>query len=294
METSMIGHTAATWLERLHHQLGLGLRSRGWSQAKIADILGTTQSTVSRQYHRDAPAMGPSADEVMVDGWANELANALDQNGEDVRVLRQRFIVELQLSGNQTLRYDKSLTGTDLTGDQADLALLRRLEWARGRLDPERLLSWIPAVGFNLAACAEQATSTDEVAAYPGKITVVDGALKHHSTPAMGASKSLASLLMDVRAHDPERTAVLNLRAPSNAQGPRMDIIDRALSALEWNVSEAPRGVLDGREGSIDVVLDKGGYGWEPGLYVFGHHPLDVVDRANRLMAVLHVTEATA
>ncbi len=290
----MIGHTAATWLERLHHQLGLGLRSRGWSQAKIADILGTTQSTVSRQYHRDAPAMGPSADEVMVDGWANELANALDQNGEDVRVLRQRFIVELQLSGNQTLRYDKSLTGTDLTGDQADLALLRRLEWARGRLDPERLLSWIPAVGFNLAACAEQATSTDEVAAYPGKITVVDGALKHHSTPAMGASKSLASLLMDVRAHDPERTAVLNLRAPSNAQGPRMDIIDRALSALEWNVSEAPRGVLDGREGSIDVVLDKGGYGWEPGLYVFGHHPLDVVDRANRLMAVLHVTEATA
>jgi len=290
----MIGHTASTWLERLHHQLGLGLRSRGWSQAKIADILGTTQSTVSRQYHRDAPAMGPSADEVMVDGWANELANALDQNGEDVRVLRQRFIVELQLSGNQTLRYDKSLTGTDLTGDQADLALLRRLEWARGRLDPERLLSWIPAVGFNLAACAEQATSTDEVAAYPGKITVVDGALKHHSTPAMGASKSLASLLMDVRAHDPERTAVLNLRAPSNAQGPRMDIIDRALSALEWNVSEAPRGVLDGREGSIDVVLDKGGYGWEPGLYVFGHHPLDVVDRANRLMAVLHVTEATA
>ncbi len=290
----MLGHTAATWLERLHHQLGLGLRSRGWSQANIADILGTTQSTVSRQYHRDAPTMGPSADEVMIDGWANELANALDQNGEDVRVLRQRFIVEVQLSGNQTLRYDKSLTGTDLTGDQADLALLRRLEWARGRLDPARLLNWIPAVGFNLAACAEEASSTEEVAAYPGKITVVDGALKHHSTPAMGASKSLASLLMDVRAYDAERTAVLNLRAPSNEQGPRMDIIDRALGALEWNVSEAPRGVLEGREGPIDVVLDRGGYGWEPGLYVLGHHPLDVVDRANRLMAVLHVTEATA
>ena len=52
--------------------------------------------------------------------------------------------------------------------------------------------------------------------------------------------------------------------------------------------------MLEGREGPIDVVLDRGGYGWEPGLYVFGHHPLDVVDRANRLMAVLHVTEATA
>ena len=290
----MLGQTAATWLERLHHQLGLGLRSRGWSQAHIADILGTTQSTVSRQYHRDAPVMGPSADEVVVDGWANELANALDHIGEDARVLRQRFIVEFQLSGNQTLRYDKSLTGMDLTGDQADLALLRRLEWARGRLDPARLMNWIPAVGFNLAACPEDASSAEEVAAYPGKITVVDGALKHHSTPAMGASKSLAGLLMDVRGLDPERTAVLNLRAPADEQGPRMDIIDRALNALEWNVAEAPRGVLNGNEGPVDVVLDRGGYGWEPGLYVLGHHPLDVVDRANRLMAVLHVTEATA
>ena len=290
----MIGETAATWLERLHHQIGLGLRSRGWSQANIAGILGTTQSTVSRQYHRDAPEMGPSADEVMIDGWANELANSLDLNGEDVRVLRQRFSVELQLSGNQTLRYDKVLTGADLTGDQADLALLRRLEWARGRLDPVRLLDWIPAVGFNLAACAEHATSTEEVAAYPGKITVVDGALKHHSTPSMGASKSLAGLLMDVRTFDPERTAVLNLRAPAHADGPRMDIINRALNALEWSVAEAPRGVLTGHEGPIDVVLDKGGYGWEPGLYVIGHHPLDVVDRANRLMTVLQVTEATA
>ena len=290
----MLGQTAATWLERLHHQLGLGLRSRGWSQANIADILGTTQSTVSRQYHRDAPEMGPSADEVVVDGWANELANALDQAGEDARVLRQRFIVEIQLSGNQTVRYDKSLTGMDLTGDQADLALLRRLEWARGRLDPARLMDWIPAVGFNLAACPEHATTQDEVAAYPGKITVVDGVLKHHSTPAMGASKSLAGLLMDVRHLDPERTAVLNLRAPADEQGPRMDIIDRALNALEWNVAEAPRGVLSGDQGPVDVVLDRGGYGWEPGLYVLGHHPLDVVDRANRLMAVLHVTEATA
>jgi predicted fused transcriptional regulator/phosphomethylpyrimidine kinase len=238
--------------------------------------------------------MGPSADEVVVDGWANELANALDHVGEDARVLRQRFIVEFQLSGNQTLRYDKSLTGMDLTGDQADLALLRRLEWARGRLDPARLMDWIPAVGFNLAACPDDATSAEEVAAYPGKITVVDGALKHHSTPAMGASKSLAGLLMGVRELDPERTAVLNLRAPANEQGPRMDIIDRALNALEWNVAEAPRGVLNGNEGPVDVVLDRGGYGWEPGLYVLGHHPLDVVDRANRLMAVLHVTEATA
>ena len=158
----MLGTTAATWLERLHHQVGLGLRARGWPQASIAEVLGTTQSTISRQYHRDAPAMGPSSDEVMVDGWANEIATALHQHGEDVRVLRQRFIVEIQLSGNHTLRYDKSLTGTDLSDDQADLALLRRLEWARGRLDPAHIIPWMPAVGFNLAACADHAADLQQ------------------------------------------------------------------------------------------------------------------------------------
>ena len=290
----MIGETAATWLERLHHQVGLGLRARGWSQSSIASILGTTQSTISRQYHREAPIMGPSADEVMIDGWANELATSLHQFGEEVEVLRQRFIVEIQLSGNQTLRYDKSLTGTDLSVDQADLALLRRLEWARGRLDAAHLIPWIPAVGFNLAACSEHAMEVDEVAAYPGKITVLNGALKHHSTPMMGASSSLAALLMDVRDQDPDRTAILNLRAPANDDGLRRTVIDRVVSALGWSMVEAPRGRLQDGVGEIDLVLDTGGFGWEPGLYVLGHHPLDVVDRANRLIAVLKVTEAAA
>ncbi len=290
----MLGTTAATWLERLHHQVGLGLRARGWPQASIAEVLGTTQSTISRQYHRDAPAMGPSSDEVMIDGWANEIATALHQHGEDVRVLRQRFIVEIQLSGNHTLRYDKSLTGTDLSDDQADLALLRRLEWARGRLDPAHIIPWMPAVGFNLAACADHATDVDEVAAYPGKITALDGALKHHGTPAMGASSSLARLLMDVRDLDPDRTAILNLRAPASADGVLRAVIDRCVAALNWSMVEAPRGVLKGGFGDVDLVLDEGGFGWEPGLYVCGHHPLDVVDRANRLIAVLKVTEGSA
>jgi len=57
---------------------------------------------------------------------------------------------------------------------------------------------------------------------------------------------------------------------------------------------EAPRGVLKGGFGDVDLVLDEGGFGWEPGLYVCGHHPLDVVDRANRLIAVLKVTEGSA
>ena len=72
-----------------------------------------------------------------------------------------------------------------------------------------------------------------------------------------------------------------------------MDIIDRALGALEWNVSEAPRGVLEG-ERAPSMWCWTGAATAGNRACTFGHHPLDVVDRANRLMAVLHVTEATA
>ncbi len=51
----MLGQDGAVWLERLHMQLARNLRSSDWSQAEIADILGTTQSTVSRMAHRELP-----------------------------------------------------------------------------------------------------------------------------------------------------------------------------------------------------------------------------------------------
>ena len=60
-----------------------------------------------------------------------------------------------------------------------------------------------------------------------------------------------------------------------------MDIIDRALGALEWNVSEH-RGVLEGRRAPSMATGALPG----TGPVLFGHH-LDG-GRANRLMAVLH------
>ena len=57
-------------------QVARELRSNRWSQQEIADILGTTQSTISRQYCA-APSLAGSADEAEVDAWAHEIATAL-------------------------------------------------------------------------------------------------------------------------------------------------------------------------------------------------------------------------
>ena len=106
----MLGENGDKWLNRLHMQLARELRSQGWSQMEIAAMLGTTQSTVSRQYQKPIIELPGSADALTTDGWAKEIASGLIAIGPDEPLLRQRFVIEFQFGNNQVLRYDKTLS----------------------------------------------------------------------------------------------------------------------------------------------------------------------------------------
>jgi predicted fused transcriptional regulator/phosphomethylpyrimidine kinase len=270
----MLGETGGAWLNRLHMQLARELRGQGWSQMNIASILGTTQSTISRQYQKGIVDLPGSADELTVDGQTEEL-------------LRQRFIVEFQFTGNQVLRFDKTLTGLDLEVDQNEHALIRRLEWAIGRLDARLLLPVLPKVGMNIAACLNSATSTDGVAAVPGKINAVEGELRTHGKPQFGSSKHLAEMLLEARKNDSSKSAIMNIRPPGDYEGTDIDAVQEACNQLGWELADADRSGLEDSGSTIDVILDIGDFGWEPSLYVVGTSPLDVVDRCHRLINAL-------
>ena len=132
----------------------------------------------------------------MIDAWSSELSQALNSIGPNGEVVRQRLVVEFQFNPNHTIRFDKTLTGLDLDRGQEQTALLRRLEWAIGRLDPKRIVDVIPAVGMNIASCNNGARNISEVAAFPGKISIVGDKLRHHETPRFGVSNHLANILL--------------------------------------------------------------------------------------------------
>ena len=211
----MLGTDGAAWLERLHMQLARNLRAADWSQADIADILGSTQSTISRMAHRELPEMAGTSDESTIDGWAHEISMALKQLGRQAKPSRTRFVMEIAFATGQVLRFDKSLNGTDLDSDQEQTALLKRLEWAVSRIDVNRLRKMMPAVGMNIACCLDSSRSTAEVAAFPGKVTIVDNKLRHHETPTFGASNHLANMLLAARSHDKAKNSILNIH-PGN------------------------------------------------------------------------------
>ena len=283
----MLGENGDAWLSRLHMQLARELRGQGWSQMNIAAMLGTTQSTISRQYQKPVTSLPGSADELAVDGWAKEIAGGLLSVGQNEELLRQRFIVEFQFTGNQVLRFDKTLTGLDLEVDQNEHALIRRLEWAIGRLDARTIMPVLPNVGMNIAACLQTASSVDEVAAVPGKITSVDGELRTHGKPQFGSSKHLAELLLEARNIDASKSAIINIRPPGDYEGTDIDAVQEACNQLGWKLADADRNGLENPNSNVDVILDIGDFGWEPSLYVLGQSPLEVVDRCHTFVKTL-------
>ncbi|MBT5391810.1 MAG: hypothetical protein HOL22_05620 [Euryarchaeota archaeon] len=283
----MLGEVGDKWLSRLHQNVAKELRTKGWSQTEIAEALGSTQSTISRQMQKPPTSIGATADEATIDGWGHELSLALSSMGSESRVVRQRLVVEFQFSGNNTIRYDKTLTGLDLEEGQEQRALLRRLEWAAGRLDVRRIEHSIPAVGLNIASCNPGATTSSEVAAFPGRITLVDGVLRHHETPSFGSSNHLASVLLATHSIDSSKVSILNIRPPLVKNGVDAKRVEDACKQLGYNYSLAPKGKVATQDSRIDILLDEGDFGWEPTLYVLAHNPLDLIDRTHQILSAL-------
>lgn len=281
LDLIMLGEVGGKWLDRLHQHLAKDLRGKGWSQTEIANILGSTQSTISRHVQKPTIRLPASADEAMVDSWAIELSQALSAIGPDSSVIRQRLIVEMQFSGQQTLRFDKTLTGLDLDTSQMESALLRRLEWAIGRLDVNRIKHIIPAVGMNIASCTKGARESDDVAAFPGRIAIVNGKLRHHETPAFGVSNHLASILIQAHTMNEAKTSIINLKPEISDDKVNITKVKKLCEQLGYSYATCKKGKLIGSHSKIDIILDEGGYGWEPSLYILAHNPLELIDRTH-------------
>ena len=281
----MLGEIGSKWLDRLHQQIAKDLRAKGWSQVEIADILGTTQSTISRQIMKKPVDLNASADESTIDGWAHELSQALITMGPQSNVIRQRLVLEFQFGGNITLRFDKTLTGMDLDVDQEQRSLLRRLEWAVGRLDIRKISTAMPAVGLNIASALADAKVAEDVAAFPGKITMVDGKLRHHETPSFGASTHLANLLLQVMNKDSEKVAILNIRPPMLDDGVNVEKVRAVCNDLGYKLSMASKGVIEKGTSKVDILLDEGAFGWEPSVYILAHNPLELIDRCHQVLS---------
>ena len=279
----MLGEDGTKWLDRLQMQVARSLQAQGWSQQNISSMIGMTQSTISRQRGRILPSLKGGADEAVVDGWATEMTQLLANLGPDAKLKQQRYVIEFVFDDGRNIRFDKILTGTDLDRGQARAGLLRRLEWITQRFVIPKIEKWQPAIGMNVAACTNDAIDIQDVAAFPGRLWIINDQIRYMSMPEFGASIHLAGVLLKARNLGSNATAIMNLALPKKA----IKKLKKACVKLELVSAPAPKSIPDNSSKDAHILIDEGDFGWVPTLYVLGSNPIELIDRAHLLIDAL-------
>jgi hypothetical protein len=281
------------------------LRAQGFSQNRISSMLGVTQASVSLYLSSDSERsysvlsdLSFSAEEA--NRYAALLAedtkrNAVDAVGTLTTVwtgllgrgaicARHRSLYPALADCDVCIReYRKDRSAFSEAVSEVAEAVLR-LEAS------QNFVSVMPEVSVNLALAVGDAESAADVVAVPGRIVKVRGRPKAILPPEPGASRHLSRVLLLVRTIKPELRACLNLRydqkmaavlkklrlktleiggyPPSTSRDPTVQALEKRLSSVD--------------EG-FDVLVDLGGSGVEPNVYLFAASAAHAADLALRI-----------
>ena len=267
------------------------LRERDLTQSEVADLLGISQSAVSKYAHGGVEV----DDDVAGDDRVRELVETLADGLADGEMTRLQALVETEVLIRRLERGDllarlheaafpplAEFEGSfDVHDPDGRLRTTERVRASvrRGAATLENtggFADLIPAVGSNLVEALPDATTVDDVAAVPGRILDVKGKATVPGDPEFGVSGHVASVLLAARDAGSPARAALNVRyepslvADLEARGHETAEFD-AEADLEPAVAAALA------DGPVDVLYQTGGFGVEPICYVLGADAGEVV-----------------
>lgn len=292
------------FLPGMRHLVAVRLRSRGMSQNRISALLGVTQASVSL-YLSAGPerAYGSlarfSVTRHQADKDSEELADSLQRSPSDAVKVLDRIWRGLLGSGSACPVHRQmypSLSECDFCISEfgargmisetiSDVSAAVRLVEA----SPD-FVAVMPEVSVNLACAAGDAKSPSEVVAIPGRIVKVKERAKAMLPPEAGASAHMSRMLLLARSRMPEHHACINIRYDAKVgallsraglpvltigRHPSSEAGDATVEALEKMLKSARR--------RFDAVVEEGGSGIEPNVYLFAKSAQEVARIAIRI-----------
>jgi predicted fused transcriptional regulator/phosphomethylpyrimidine kinase/predicted transcriptional regulator len=268
------------------------LRDRGLTQSEVAEVLGISQSAVSKYAHGDVEREPLFAEDERVRETVAEVAEGLatgDLRPVGALVELEVLIRRLEDGGLLSQIHERQMPelseyGSDFRVHDPD-SELRTRERVRSSLqrglrtvrNTSGFSTLIPAVGSNLVACLPEAERVEDVAGVPGRIFDVKGKVEVPGDPEFGVSEHVARVLLAARATGSDAQAALNVRYDEEivdalvAEGRTVaefesdDDVDAAVAAALADNPDAT------------VLYQTGDYGVEPIVYVLGEDPSAVV-----------------
>ncbi|MBI4651879.1 bifunctional hydroxymethylpyrimidine kinase/phosphomethylpyrimidine kinase [Candidatus Desantisbacteria bacterium] len=95
-------------------------------------------------------------------------------------------------------------------------SILNELKSAFDKLRNENIADYIPEVRSNFVYAAEGASSLDEVAGFPGRITRIDDTIAYIKAPEFGKSKHMADTIISVMQYFPHLRSAMNIKFSDN------------------------------------------------------------------------------
>ncbi|WP_341480976.1 thiamine-phosphate synthase family protein [Thermococcus argininiproducens] len=275
------------------------LYSKGFTQARIAEHLGITQAMVSKYLAGKYKELGGELAKE-VESISEEIAALIIYGArkEDVIRFLNRAFFKMFKSGILCKGYleyigsdDESLCKDIFSEEPSRTQVLEELNLAlNGLLQDMKFLKLIPEIRSNFAYSVSNPKEKNDVAAIPGRITVVKDKL-YALPPEFGASEHMAKVLIAISEMFPEVRAVLNIKYDEHIY----DALKKAGFAIgfvekkEREEDETIQLIAQEfkKRGKLDAVVDKGGFGIEPCVYLFGEDPIEVVEKVKRLESFL-------
>lgn len=270
------------------------LSDRGLRQERIAEHLGVSQAMVSK-YLRKPPRPAPGIPEATVQRLVEDaVAEAMRQEERGAIGAYCPACTSLANNGfciaqtpveevEQCLRHDQP------AGRREQEAVLQTLRNAEAWIRRADLAPLMPAVRMNLAMGLKKTRDARDVAAFPGRLIELKGNINAVHGPEFGSSSHLADLLVKTQKRRPDLRAILNVRW-NDAVADAADAAGLAVHELKRQGPELVTAVSD--TGDLDGLVDPGGFGIEPILYLVGPDAEHVVERAIQLRKRLETIDA--
>ena len=286
------------FLPAIRQAVARQLRAQGFSQSKISAMLGITQASVSLYLSSEVAKVYTAFDHLGVsheeaDTYAALLAEDSKRSAVDAVSTLNTVWTSLLGRGSLCARhrsqypfladcdvcikeYGQRRPGSsEAVSDVADA--VRNLE------SSSTFVKVMPEVSVNIACVTGDAASPADVVAIPGRIVKARGRARGMLPPEPGASRHLARVLLLVKRVRPEIRACINLRYDSGMGRvlkrlhlKTTEIGDYAVSGTEDPTVDALVRRLATVRAAFDAIVDNGGNGIEPNLYLFGKSAREV------------------
>jgi XRE family transcriptional regulator, thiamine biosynthesis regulator len=294
----------STFLPAIRHLVAVRLRSRGLSQNKISSLMGVTQASVSLYL---------SSDPGRAYGALSKFSVSRSRADRDSALLADDLVRD-PVHGIGTL--DRIWTG--LLGSGAACAVHREMypslldcdycireygtrqgsvaevvsevaEAARLLEDSPEFIKIMPEVSVNIACATPGASTPADIVAIPGRIVRVKGRARAMLPPEAGASAHMSRVLLLARRRRPRLRACINVRYDRHMaralkkNGMETMVIGDYPRGSDDPTSDALERKLASSGDGFDAIVDEGGAGIEPNLYLFANGSREVVELALKL-----------